>query len=126
MPGQAGAGPPPGSGPGTTRVEEPASLKKAARGANELAGDVRASGALAEDSTRTAAGSLKGSNWNGSLGSALDQVVESWQSQTSALVNKCRSLHDRCDATADSYTQSETANTQAMVSLRNAEPSPFG
>lgn len=125
FPGPPGSGPPPGS-PGTTRIEEPASLKKAARGANELAGDVRTTGALAEDPTRTAARGLKGDFWSGSLGPALDQVLESWHSQTSALVDKCRSLHDRCNATADNYIHSESANAQAMVSLRQTNPSPFG
>ncbi|UQA91422.1 hypothetical protein [Streptomyces halobius] len=116
----------PGSGTGTTRIEEPASLKRAARGASELAGDIKTTGSRAEDSTRTAARALKGDSWNGSLGAAMDHVVETWHSQTAALVSRCRSLHDRCAATADNYTQAETANAQAMGSLRSAESGRFG
>ncbi|GAU71096.1 putative hypothetical protein [Streptomyces sp. NBRC 110611] len=121
-----GAGTSPGSSTGTTRIEEPASLKRAARGASELAGEVKTTGSRAEDPTRTAARLLKGDSWSGSLGAAMDHVLESWHSQTVALVNRCRSLQDRCAATADNYTQAETANAQAMASLRSAESNPFG
>ncbi|MFF4290832.1 hypothetical protein ACFY0R_36850 [Streptomyces sp. NPDC001633] len=126
IPGPPMGGPPPGGAAGTTRIEEPASLKRAAHGANELAGDVRMAGTRAEDATRAAADSLKGQNWSGSLGAALNQVVDSWRSQTTALVNRCRSLHDRCAATADNYQQAESANERTMMSVRRPESSPFG
>ncbi|MDI3422690.1 hypothetical protein [Streptomyces luteolus] len=103
---------------GTTQISDPQSLKKAGTGAGELAGRMKAIGASADTESQNAASAMKMDYWYGSLGVALEGALRTWQSQTDALVGKCRSLHDKCTQTADNYLTTETANAQGMNAIR--------
>jgi hypothetical protein len=109
---------------GTTRIDDPSSLERAGHNALELAGNLNSDAKLADDDTTFAASCLKGTYWYGSLGNAMDQVVDTWQAQSEALVRRCRSIHTKCAATADSYAKTETINTQNLSAARSQ--SPFG
>ncbi|MET9293863.1 hypothetical protein [Streptomyces sp. NPDC003077] len=114
-----------GTGTGTTRLDDPESLKRSGNGANELAGLLKTHSAAVDDETKSASGAFKMDFWYGSLGVSIESVLSTWQSQTTALVNKCRDLHDKCVATSDNYLQSEHANVGAMKNVR-PDDSPFG
>jgi len=109
---------------GTTKVDDPASLKRAGSGALELAGTLHSASRHSDDTTGLAASGLEGVNWGGSLGSTLSQTLDTWHEQADALVRTCRDIHDKCTATADNYTNTESANTQNMSAVRTQ--SPFG
>lgn len=109
---------------GTTRIDDPASLKQAGHGALELAGSLNSASRYADDTTATAASALKGANWSGSLGNAMSQALDTWHQQSHALVQTCRDIHAKCTATADNYTQTEAANADSMSAVR--QQSPFG
>jgi uncharacterized protein YukE len=117
---------PPDEGSGTSKITDPSLLKQAGVGANELAGRLKSVTASVDDETDLAAGSLKMDFWYGDLGVSLESVLSTWQSQSVALVRKCRELHEKLTVTADNYLEAENANTQNMRSVQTPDTSPFG
>ncbi|GAA2479686.1 hypothetical protein GCM10010406_14870 [Streptomyces thermolineatus] len=108
-----------------TEIEDPAALNRAGSGARDLAGQTRTAGAHPVDETRSASRDFGTGNWDGKLGGTLADLAEVWSAQVSALASDCDRLADQCGGSGLLYQNTETANTQNMLSL-SAEPSPFG
>ena len=114
-------------GPGISRIEDPKKLSKAGEGAAQLAGRAEALGRHPEDETRAAARSLDGQEWGGQLGDALQLLHRRWSSQTQAQSQRCHNLSRQCRTTSQNFTQTETANTNAVNSANsNAIRQDFG
>ncbi|GAU67492.1 putative glycosyl hydrolase [Streptomyces sp. NBRC 110611] len=113
---------------GDIELGDAAQLRKAGTGATEVAGETETAGKHPVDETRGASQSFRGGMWDGKLGTALDNLVEVWSSQTSALAGKCHSLGTRCMETAENYSSVETQNASAFsdVAKGTHSPSPFG